>query len=122
MKNLMALLILSFAAHSFAAHKISCVATKVSGGPLEESFSVDEYPDVTVNETEASIGASHYSTDDQDSIEIKETATLVKADIVVASGEESFEVVVNKKKKTGKVVYRTTNEDETETIATLKCK
>jgi len=101
---------------------INCVATKITGGPLDESFSVEEYSGVSVTETEASIGANGYSTDDEDSIEMSETSGYVKAMIIAASGEESFELIINKKSGTGQLIYHTTNEEETEPMADLVCK
>lgn len=113
---------LLFCVNADASITMDCVATEVYGGPLEESFSVEEYPDVSVSEGEVWIGASLFSAADGDSIELSESDTHLKAKITLSSGDDSFEIRVNKTSKKGVVDYFTDNIDETGRIAALICK
>ncbi len=42
--------------------------------------------------------------------------------VVVPSGEERFEIRINKKIQKGKIIFHTTNEEESELMALLVCK
>lgn len=103
-----------------AAVNLDCTATAVYGGPLEESFSVEEYPEVTANKNEVSIGASSYSKADGDTITIRETASKIKVIVVTSSQDEEFDIEVNKKTKKGTVFYKTA--EDAEDMADISCK
>ena len=106
--------------NSFAATNLDCVATDVYGGPLEESFSVEEYPEVTVTAKEVSIGASSYSKADGSSISIKTNSKSILVEVVTADESEQFDITVNKRTKKGTIVYKTP--DTLEEMADITCK
>ena len=112
-----ALLVIS--STSFAAN-IECKATDVYGGPLEESFSVEEYPEVSISPAEVSIGSSSYSKSDGVSITIKKSPAKTSVVVVTKDQSEQFNIVINNKTKKGTVSYNTA--DTSEDMADIVCK
>ncbi len=100
----------------------SCEATKlIDENVLEESFTKEEYPNVDITQQEISIGANSYEKAKGVTITQTEDSKNLIYKAIDPSGEDRFEILVNKKTKRGKVYYKTMNEEETVLMAKIKC-
>lgn len=108
-------------AHAFEAN---CKVTEMyDSSYLEESLSLEEYPDVTLNAEEVYLGSSHYSLNDGDSITLKPSVGFEKTiEITDVTGEQKFTVTVNNlpTNKTGELWGQNKGEEASK-IADLLC-
>ena len=120
MKSLILLSSLLVSHYVSAAVNLDCKATAIYGGPLEESFSMEEYPEVSVTPSEVSIGSSNYSKRDGNSIKVSESATKIKVVIVTKYQDEEFDLTVDKKTRKGTIFYK--SDDTAEDMADIRCR
>lgn len=120
MKSLFLLTSLILSAEVSAAVNLDCKATAIYGGPLEESFSMEEYPEVSVTNAEVSIGSSNYSKSDGNTITVRETATKIRVVVVTKYQDEEFDLTVDKKTRKGTIFYKSA--DTAEDMADIRCK
>lgn len=109
-----------FANLSLAATTIECTATDVYGGPLEESFSVEEYPDVSLSASKVWLGSSLYSMADGAKITIKRTAKKTTVTVITKSESEEFDIIIDNKTKKGTITYK--SRDSLYDMADITCK
>lgn len=138
MKKIMIIMALVAGNSAFAIDRtlIDCVATNVlDSSYLEESLSVDEYPDVTIIEDasgskEASLGMSAFGDKDDDSIQSEITISNNTAySIKPSHGLEEYMIVVQQTTigKPGELSVRSRKSKKQSfgdwvVIADLKCK
>lgn len=121
-----ALLLLTILA-STPAHALEryCVVTKVyDTGFLEESLSVDEYPDVSITDGEVTLGASLFSVTQGDMIRLTPSVGFEKnIEITQKGGETKYFININNlpTDKTGTLSGQSKGEASPK-IADLDCK
>jgi len=124
MKLVLALGLASFVGGTAQAYDASCTATEVHDTSyLEESLSVEEYPEVTVSSDEVGLGASVYSINDGDQILLRPSVGFkTTIEVVHASGEVSFFININNGPggKTG-TLWGQNKGEESSLIADLVC-
>ncbi len=104
------LLLISSQAHS--ATNLACVATSIYGGPLEESFSMDEYPEISISPGSVQMGSSAYGTSLGDIISIRTSGEKVLVKVQANNRSEEFVIAINKRTKKGNILYKASGVSE----------
>lgn len=111
----------SFSAQAF---ELSCKVTEViDDSILEESLSVEEYPDIKITDEEAWLGMSLYSLADGDSIERKNTFGFHVILEVKSAHGETFVVTYEDLpgRRLGNITYREAGGLEFSDLAKIDC-
>jgi hypothetical protein len=102
-----------------------CKATKIYDSTiLEESFSVEEYPDVIWSQDEVYIGSSNFSDYDNDQIQVLATFNFKKiVEITTQSGSQFYISYTDMPglRDQGTLSYRETSSEEYQLFADLEC-
>ena len=113
------IMLLSLNTH--ATDLLSCTATEILGGELEESLSVEEYPDISATQNEVTLGSSSWSESDGDGIHDASTEQTVEVILSVGRSTEKYRLLVTRETRKGLVLYQANDREKEEIVATMDC-